>query len=357
MAEFKPREGLILGLGNPIMDLVSVVDDDFLNQWHLQLNVLNRGGPLQEGIEHDLLANYQVEYIAGGSVQNTLRIIQWIFNYHPHMCTLLGSVGDDDIGKRMIDEVEKNQINAVFQTNLNCSSGRCLALITHDGQCRTMCSLGGAHRYLKRDHITENLAFIDRAKIIYTTVLMFSSGEDALIELVENIKKLEDKIFCLNLGANVTIGMKFSQIERIIPFTDVIFGNDSELREYARRKKWPDGDLFLIIRKLLEIDDRKDSTKTRMIIITQGSEPVLVGTKSHGVTEFPVSTLKQSEIKDTIGAGDAFVAGFLSQMVMQKSLDQCIQMAIWTAQEIIKQSGCCPPQHSCKPPKFPILNR
>lgn len=65
------------------------------------------------------------------------------------MCTLFGSVGDDDIGKRMIDEVEKNQINAIFQINSNCSSGRCLALITHDGQCRTMCSLGGAHRHLK----------------------------------------------------------------------------------------------------------------------------------------------------------------------------------------------------------------
>lgn len=64
------------------MDLVSVVDDEFLNKWSLQLNVLNRGGRLHEGIEKDLLANYQVEYIAGGSVQNTLRIIQWLFNYY-----------------------------------------------------------------------------------------------------------------------------------------------------------------------------------------------------------------------------------------------------------------------------------
>lgn len=41
-----------------------------------------------------------------------------------------------------------------------------------------------------------------------------------------------------------------------------------------------------------------------------------------------------------LGAGDAFVGGFLSQLVQNKSFDDCIHVGICAARAIIQRSGC-----------------
>lgn len=50
--------------------------------------------------------------------------------------------------------------------------------------------------------------------------------------------------------------------------------------------------------------------------------------------------MEKEEIVDTNGAGDAFVGGFIAQLVMGKSLDVCVRSGIYTARHIIQQSGC-----------------
>lgn len=41
---------------------------------------------------------YNAEFIAGGSVQNSLRVAQWILK-KPRICTYFGCVGDDDYAR------------------------------------------------------------------------------------------------------------------------------------------------------------------------------------------------------------------------------------------------------------------
>lgn len=74
-------EGAVLGLGNPIVDVVAEVDSDFLVKWNLRPNVLNKLGPQVHAMEKDLLERYQARNLVGGSVQNTLRTIQWLFGF------------------------------------------------------------------------------------------------------------------------------------------------------------------------------------------------------------------------------------------------------------------------------------
>lgn len=52
----------------------------------------------------------------------------------------------------------------------------------------------------------------------------------------------------------------------------------------------------------------------RVAIVTQGSKPVLVAkSDSESVEEYAVPQIEEKKIKDTNGAGDAFIGGFLSQ--------------------------------------------
>lgn len=89
------------------------------------------------------------------------------------------------------------------------------------------------------------------------------------------------------------------------------------------------------------------------------------------VETFPVVKIDPKDIVDTNGAGDAFVggeisiclsipcvvafcnvwccmlllvAGFLSGLVQEKSLDQCVKAGHYSANVIIKRAGCTFPE-------------
>ena len=72
-----------------------------------------------------------------------------------------------------------------------------------------------------------------------------------------------------------------------------------------------------IARRIAMLPKENGST-SRLVIITQGSEPVIA--EEHGkIKKFPIEPLAKDAIVDTNGAGDAFVGGFLAQYVLGKS--------------------------------------
>ena len=59
---------------------------------------------------------------------------------------------------------------------------------------------------------------------------------------------------------------------------------------------------------------------------------------------FPVILLPKEKLVDTNGAGDAFVGGFLSQLVQQKSIEDSVKAGCYAANVIIQRSGCTYPE-------------
>lgn len=55
--------------------------------------------------------------------------------------------------------------------------------------------------------------------------------------------------------------------------------------------------------------------------------------------------LEAEKIVDTNGAGDAFIGGFLSQLVQGKELDKCVAAGNYASREVIQQSGAAFPKH------------
>ncbi|CDQ56786.1 unnamed protein product [Oncorhynchus mykiss] len=67
------------------------------------------------------------------------------------------------------------------------------------------------------------------------------------------------------------------------------------------------------------------------------------------VTMFSVLDIDQNDIVDTNGAGDAFVGGFLSELVQERPLEECIRAGHYAANVIIRRAGCTFPEK----PDFP----
>lgn len=63
-------------MGNPLLDISAVVDPSFLEKYNLKPNDAILAADEHLPMYEDMVANYQVDYIAGGATQNALRTMQ-----------------------------------------------------------------------------------------------------------------------------------------------------------------------------------------------------------------------------------------------------------------------------------------
>ena len=72
------QPGVLLGMGNPLLDISTAVKTEFIEKYGLKANdaILYE----KEDIYDDLKKNYgsTIEHIAGGATQNSMRVAQWI---------------------------------------------------------------------------------------------------------------------------------------------------------------------------------------------------------------------------------------------------------------------------------------
>lgn len=79
--------------------------------------------------------------------------------------------------------------------------------------------------------------------------------------------------------------------------------------------------------KALAAAPKSNASRPRTVIITQGPHSTIMAqSDSDGAPKvYPVTPLKDEDIVDTNGAGDAFAGGFLGAYVLGKDLDVAIE--------------------------------
>ena len=107
-----------------------------------------------------------------------------------------------------------------------------------------------------------------------------------------------------------------------------------------------------------------NNKRQRTVVITQGRDPTIVVHEGK-ITEYPVPLLDPKLIVDTNGAGDSFVGGFFSQLIvheplhvcgirirmdlcvdlMRPSLQKCVHAGQYCARVIIQHTGCTFPEN------------
>lgn len=141
----------------------------------------------------------------------------------------------------------------------------------------------------------------------------------------------------MNLSAPFICQHFLEPLLNALPYVDYLFGNEAEAAAIGQALNLSCTDLPSIASHLASLA-RIASATPRTVVITHGAEATHVVTAGEH-RSFPVPTVAAHEIVDTNGAGDAFVGGFLSQLVRGRSLDQCVNAGHYTAQVIIRRSG------------------
>lgn len=271
------------------------------------------------------LAALQPDYIAGGSVQNSLRVCQWVIQ-QKDVAVFFGAVGTDKNAEILETRARNDGVNVRYQKKSEHETGKCAVLIT--GKHRSLIADLGAANHFSEDHIREE----ENAKIVQSADFYYISGffltvSPPTIMSVAKIANERQKPFIMNLSAPFISQFFKEPLMAVLPHVNILFGNESEALTFSKEQELGTENLKEIGRKLVNFHT---SNKPRIVVLTQGHEPVLLF-ENDTIREFPVIELKECDIVDTNGAGDAFVGGFLAQLIQGKTYDICIQCGIRAA--------------------------
>ncbi|KIR57463.1 hypothetical protein I314_06699 [Cryptococcus bacillisporus CA1873] len=96
---------------------------------------------------------------------------------------------------------------------------------------------------------------------------------------------------------------------------------------------------------------KSNTSRPRLIVITQGADSTLVASSSPSTSAgnvkpsdpnpktYPVPKLSDDQIVDTNGAGDMFAGGFLGTLAQGKDLDKAIEVGHKLGQMCVGQNG------------------
>jgi adenosine kinase len=148
---------------------------------------------------------------------------------------------------------------------------------------------------------------VEGAKLLYTTAYFISTNFDALM-MVANHALDANKMFIFNLAATFWIEKYSKEINTLMPYCDVIIGNGEEASILSKVKGYGTDDKMEILKKIM-VEEKKNLSRPRIVVITQGHLDTFAGIydpKTKKAETFVVSPKKisRSQIVDTNGAGD-----------------------------------------------------
>ncbi|KAK6933390.1 Carbohydrate kinase PfkB, partial [Dillenia turbinata] len=332
-------EGILLGMGNPLLDISAVVDDDFMKRYDIKLNHSYLAEDKHLPLYDEMASKYNVEYIAGGATQNSIKVAQWLLQI-PGATTFIGCIGKDKFGEEMKKNAKQAGVNVPYYEVDN-ATGTCAVCVV-GGERSLVANLSAANCY-KVEHLKrpENWALVEKAKYFYIAGYFLTVSPES-IQLVAEHAAAKNKVFMMNLSAPFICELFKDVQEKALPYMDYVFGNEIEARTFARVHGWETENVEEIALKISQLP-KASGMRKRITVITQGADPVVVAEDSK-VKTFPVILLPIEKLVDTNGAGDAFVGGFLSQLIQEKPIGDCIRAGCYAASVVIQRSGCTYPE-------------
>ncbi len=218
---------------------------------------------------------------------------------------IIGKVGFDEYGWSVIQSLRKQKVNLDHAlVDFQNPTGVSLITVNRKGIPQFV-QMIGASEPICPEEIRPN--YIEDARHLHMTGLNL----EALVKAVEIAKNS-------NLTVSFDPGRKKSELgyKTLMPVlknVDILFVNRKEAR--ALLAVDVDEPIIDVMEKL-----KSEIGKDKTYIVKGGEEDVLAYSPT---TEFSVSTLK-IKVVDTVGAGDAFNAGFLTAFLEGKSLRDAV---------------------------------
>jgi fructokinase len=240
---------------------------------------------------------------------------------------IISRVGNDEIGREMLDYIKKNGIptNSI-QIDETLSTGEVLVQLNDKGSASYTINYPVAWDKIECNPEAENTVKKADAFVFGSLVCRDLTSYQTLLELINYAKY---KIFDVNLRA------PFYTKEILISLmlqSDFIKFNDDELYEISAFLNSP---YHSLEQNILFIAER---TNTKHICVTKGS---------HGAVLFYNEKMYYNsgykiDVVDTVGSGDSFLASLLSKLLTTNEPQKAIDFACAMGALVAKNTGANP---------------
>jgi len=242
---------------------------------------------------------------------------------------MIGTIGDDSYGKWIRDDLAGEGVDIhEIQFVTNAFTPMVMALIEPDGERLNLVwpPEGGSHFHLRTEMINQSV--ISASNWLHTSGICLREvpGREAVLHAMELAR--ESKV-TVSLDLNLRLelwGMDSEThkiFERAIALSDIVFGNASE-------EIIPMAGL-----DSLELAAKSICNEKRNVVARQGKMGALVVTPKE---IFHIPAIK-TQVVDTLGAGDAFNAGFIAACMSRLSLKEAARWGNAVAAYKIGKSG------------------
>uniref|UniRef100_A0A7N0V3M2 Adenosine kinase n=1 Tax=Kalanchoe fedtschenkoi TaxID=63787 RepID=A0A7N0V3M2_KALFE len=301
------EEGILVGMGNPLLDISAIVDSQFLQKYDLKSNNAILAEDKHLPMYDEMSSKPNVEFIAGGATQNSIKIAQWMLQI-PGATSFIGSIGKDKYGEEMKKNAKLAGVNVHYYEDNNAPTGTCAVCVV-GGDRSLVANLSAANCY-KVEHLKqpENWALVEKAKYYYIAGFFLTVSAES-IQLVAQHAAANNKVFSMNLSAPFICEFFRDVQEKALPYMDYVFGNETEARTFSKVHGWETDDVEEIAIKISQWP-KASGTYQRITVITQGADPVVVA-EDGKVKKFPVILLPKEKLVDTNGAGISLYTNYM----------------------------------------------
>ena len=311
----------IVAMGDAIVDVIASCDEAFLTEHRLPKGSMQLLTPDEADTLYAAMG--VAREMSGGSAANSMAGIAAMGG----SAAFIGQIAEDQLG--LIFEHDMHALGVRFDTPTLIGgppTGRCLILVTADGQ-RTMNTSPGASHEL--DVATLDHALIASAKILYLEGYLWGPEKPraAMIKAVD-VAHAAGREVAFTLSESVCIAGRKEGFARMIDSggVDLLFANEQEVLQMTARAD-PESALADL------------AAKVDTLVVTRGADGATAIANGERIS-IPAAPVKQ--VVDTTGAGDLFAAGFLAARAKDAGLERCLWTGALAAGEVIQHYGARP---------------
>jgi len=332
--------GALFGMGNPLLDICVTGTQELLDKYKLKADDQILSEPSHIPLFEELCEDKGVEFLAGGATQNAMKVAQWMSD-KPNSTVFMGCIGKDKFGDILKTKAEAVGVSVHYQYHEKEATGTAACIIT--GNNRSLVANLAAANCFTKDHLdeTQHWEMVTKAKYYYIAGFFLTVSPPSIMEVAKH-SLAEKKTFMMNLSAPFLSQFFKDPLVAAMPYIDILFGNESEADAFSTAMEFGTKDVKEIALKTAALP-KEDEGRPRIVVFTQGEHPTII-VQDGKATEYPVIPLKEGELVDTNGAGDAFVGGFLAQLIQKHPIAECVRAGNYAANVIIKRAGCTFPE-------------
>lgn len=305
----------VIGIGNALTDmLVNLSSDEVLTRYNIARGSMSLVDSKLQSEVSKAVAGRPYSLSLGGSADNTIRAMARL----GAEVGFIGKVGRDTTGDFFEQALSNLGIQPVIFRGEN-RSGKCVSLISPDGE-RTMLTHLGAALELHADEISEQV--FTGYDCLYIEGYLVQ--DHTLISSVARKAKQCGLKVAIDLASFNVVAENVDFLRELVrEYVDIVFANEDEAKTFSGESE-PINALQYI------------SEMCNLAIVKIGMKGALI---KQGEQVVHVGIMAAAKRVDTTGAGDFYAAGFLYGLTLGLDLRQCGTIGAVTAGKVIEIVG------------------